>query len=68
MSKSQKISALLQHFKKLNHKSYNPVLVTDIDGVLVRGSTPISTTLEALHNIEANKIPFACLTNGGGQL
>lgn len=51
MSKSQKITALLQHFKKLNHKSYNPVLVTDIDGVLVRGSIPISTTLQALHNI-----------------
>lgn len=45
MQKYEKVASLVNHFKKLNYKSYNPVLVTDIDGVLVRGNTPISTTL-----------------------
>ena len=68
MKKYEKIDKLVRHFKKFNYKEYNPVLVTDIDGVLVRGSTPIQTTLDALHKIQSHKIPFACLTNGGGNL
>lgn len=51
ISSAKKIVSLLDHFKKLNHKQFNPVLITDIDGVLVRGSNPIQTTLSALHKI-----------------
>lgn len=47
-----KIASLHNHFRKLNHREFNPVLITDIDGVLVRGSNPISTTLSALHKIK----------------
>lgn len=67
-SSVSKITALHSHFRNLKHKEFNPVLITDIDGVLVRGSNPISTTLSALHKIKEENIPFACLTNGGGQL
>lgn len=67
-SSVSKMAALHGHYKNLKHKEFNPVLITDIDGVLVRGSNPISTTLSALNKIKEEKIPFACLTNGGGQL
>lgn len=50
-SSVSKIAALHSHFKNLKHKEFNPVLITDIDGVLVRGSNPIITTLSALHKI-----------------
>lgn len=52
LSSISKLTALHNHFKNLKHKEFNPVLITDIDGVLVRGSTPISTTLSALHKIK----------------
>ena len=47
---------------------YRPIVVTDIDGVLMRGSTPIEGTASAVHRLRERKVPFACLTNGGGQL
>ena len=43
-------------------------MISDIDGVLVRGGNPIPQTIEALRMIKELQIPFACLTNGGGQL
>ena len=39
----------------------------DIDGVLLRSSKPISGASESLRFLQRNKIPFICLTNGGGQ-
>ena len=56
---------------KLNHqqiKNFQPVIISDIDGVLVRGKIPIPSTHQALNKIRQHQIPFACLTNGGGQL
>lgn len=60
-----------------------PGIISDIDGVLVRGKTPISRSAAALKYIRsplnhlinggssfvsASPIPFTCLTNGGGML
>lgn len=45
MSTPHKIQSLINHFKSIKLTKYNPVLITDIDGVLVRGATPIPTTL-----------------------
>ena len=39
---------IVKHLKDLgvkNSQSFNPILITDIDGVLVRGNTPIPGTL-----------------------
>jgi ribonucleotide monophosphatase NagD (HAD superfamily) len=39
---------LIKHFKSLskaNKTNFKPIIITDIDGVLVRGSTPIPGTL-----------------------
>jgi ribonucleotide monophosphatase NagD (HAD superfamily) len=47
---------------------FNPIVVTDIDGVLLRGHTPIPGTLEAVRELRTTGIPLGCLTNGGGQL
>lgn len=38
----------------------------DIDGVLVRGKTPIPYAREALQKLQELSIPFILLTNGGG--
>jgi ribonucleotide monophosphatase NagD (HAD superfamily) len=48
--------------------TFRPLLVTDIDGVLVRGSIPIPGTKEALLALKQSNIPITCLTNGGGML
>lgn len=47
---------------------FNPIVITDIDGVLLRGTVQIPGTLDALKRLKAEQVPFACLTNGGGQL
>jgi|LakMenEpi03Aug12_release.lakeMendotaPanAssembly.Ray.scaffolds.fasta_scaffold3768114_2 ribonucleotide monophosphatase NagD (HAD superfamily) len=47
---------------------FNPIVITDIDGVLLRGHTPIDGTAEAVRKLKEAGIPLACLTNGGGQL
>jgi HAD superfamily hydrolase (TIGR01456 family) len=39
----------------------------DIDGVLVRSSTPIPGASDALKYLQQNRIPFILLTNGGGK-
>ena len=45
-----------------------PVVVTDIDGVLVRGGTPVHGVGKAISRIVNKQLPFFALTNGGGQL
>jgi ribonucleotide monophosphatase NagD (HAD superfamily) len=47
---------------------FRPIVITDIDGVLLRGSVQIPGTLEAVKKLQASGIPLACLTNGGGYL
>lgn len=39
----------------------------DIDGVLVRSSTPLPGAHESLKYLQQNRIPFILLTNGGGK-
>ncbi|KAH9824568.1 Haloacid dehalogenase-like hydrolase [Teratosphaeria destructans] len=39
----------------------------DIDGVLVRSSTPIPGASDSLRYLQENEIPFILLTNGGGK-
>jgi len=39
----------------------------DIDGVLLRSSTPIPGASETLAYLQQNRIPFILLTNGGGK-
>ena len=50
-----------------------PAICTDIDGVLYRGSTKIDGSSATLRRILKPasgevKLPFTCLTNGGGLL
>lgn len=45
-----------------------PFIITDIDGVLIRGKNVIPRTVEALQLIKKMRIPFCCLTNGGGSI
>lgn len=47
-------------------KPVNKAFVFDIDGVIVRGATPIPRALETLQFLEKNEVPFCLLTNGGG--
>lgn len=47
---------------------FKPIIITDIDGVLLRGHTPIPGTLQAVRELSKEGVPLACLTNGGGQL
>jgi ribonucleotide monophosphatase NagD (HAD superfamily) len=48
--------------------TFKPLMVTDIDGVLVRGPTPVTGTRDAVLALKAAGIPLALLTNGGGNL
>ncbi|KAG2767178.1 hypothetical protein JG687_00011011 [Phytophthora cactorum] len=41
-------------------------VVFDVDGVLLRGKTPIPGAREVLLELEATNTPFAIMTNGGG--
>lgn len=41
-------------------------VVFDVDGVLLRGKTPIPGAREVLQELRANNIPWAVMTNGGG--
>lgn len=45
-----------------------PYIITDIDGVLIRGKNVIPRTVEALQLIRKLNLPFCCLTNGGGSV
>ena len=42
--------------------------VFDIDGVLLRGSTPLPNARESLQTLLHYRVPFLLLTNGGGEL
>ena len=61
---------VLTHIRKVVQQqgSFRPLLVTDIDGVLLRGSCPIPGTKEALLALKESSVPYTCLTNGGGML
>jgi ribonucleotide monophosphatase NagD (HAD superfamily) len=65
---NNKLLNYVRHQTVLNKGVFNPIIISDIDGVLVRGERQIDQTLDALKRIHDNKIPFACLTNGGGHL
>ncbi|GMF34274.1 unnamed protein product [Phytophthora lilii] len=41
-------------------------VVFDVDGVLLRGKTPIPGAREVLLELQATRTPFAIMTNGGG--
>lgn len=41
--------------------------MSSIDGVLVRSSKPLPRARKALSYLQANRIPFILLTNGGGK-
>ncbi|CAI5715263.1 unnamed protein product [Hyaloperonospora brassicae] len=41
-------------------------VVFDVDGVLVRGKTPVPGARDVLLELEATATPFAIMTNGGG--
>ena len=48
-----------------------PAICTDIDGVLYRGDTNIEGSRDTVRKIltpleSGEKLPFVCLTNGGG--
>lgn len=65
------MSQLLKYIRekvRQNYGKFNPIIISDIDGVLLRGSTQIPGTLRALHRLKEENIPLACLTNGGGQM
>lgn len=61
---------VVEHIRKVVHKQgkFKPLFVTDIDGVLVRGPTPIDGTRDAVVALKEAGIPLALLTNGGGNL
>jgi ribonucleotide monophosphatase NagD (HAD superfamily) len=63
----EKVIAHVRQVVKQQGK-FKPLLVTDIDGVLVRGPTPVDGTKEAVLKLKEAGIPLACLTNGGGNL
>ena len=61
---------VIAHVRKVVKKqgSFKPLFVTDIDGVLVRGPTPVDGTRDAVVALREAGIPLALLTNGGGNL
>lgn len=61
---------VIAHVRNIVKKqgTFKPLMVTDIDGVLVRGPTPVQGTREAVHALKEAGIPLALLTNGGGNL
>ncbi len=44
-----------------------PAIVSDIDGVLIRGVKQIKNADLSLNHIFKEQIPFCMLTNGGGE-
>ena len=61
---------VVAHIRKVvkQQGKFKPLFVTDIDGVLVRGPTPIDGTRDAVIRLREAGIPLALLTNGGGNL
>ena len=65
------MNKIVEYVKRCTSRNggvFRPIIITDIDGVLLRGTTRIPGTLEALQSLKKHNIPLACLTNGGGQL
>lgn len=50
----------------LQNATHDFAFAFDIDGVLMRGKTPLSGAKQTLEILQANAIPFILLTNGGG--
>lgn len=61
---------VIAHVRNIVKKqgTFKPLMVTDIDGVLVRGPTPVVGTRDAVIALKEAGIPLALLTNGGGNL
>jgi ribonucleotide monophosphatase NagD (HAD superfamily) len=51
-------------------KKFNklPAIISDIDGVLVRGKNVLARANEVVRFVRRRGLPFLCLTNGGGRL
>lgn len=63
------VRPLGRHFGSFTRKfssGSDIAFVFDIDGVLVRGSKPLSTAKSALELLNKHKVPFILMTNGGG--
>jgi len=44
----EKLLTYIRHRLPLCGGAFRPIIITDIDGVLLRGSTPVAGTLEAI--------------------
>ncbi len=44
---------ILVDLQRKRSRPFRPVIISDIDGVLVRGQTPIPLTLDAMEKIHA---------------
>jgi ribonucleotide monophosphatase NagD (HAD superfamily) len=45
-----------------------PAIISDIDGVLIRGKNALPGASDVIAKIIQLNLPFVCLTNGGGML
>ena len=45
-----------------------PAIISDIDGVLLRGTNKVISSDKAVSLAKMHSLPFYCLTNGGGIL
>ncbi|KXJ91004.1 HAD-like domain-containing protein [Microdochium bolleyi] len=57
---------LVSYFEHNAAESKTIAFAFDIDGVLMRGKTPIPGARETVLKLQQNNIPFIFLTNGGG--
>ncbi len=65
---AQAVSRALLHAKKDDYDKENTIIgfAFDIDGVHVKGATPIPGAAESILALQQNNLPFTFLTNGGG--
>eukprot|EP00761_Pharyngomonas_kirbyi_P009694 gb/GECH01009712.1/.p1 GENE.gb/GECH01009712.1/~~gb/GECH01009712.1/.p1 ORF type:complete len:336 (+),score=70.98 gb/GECH01009712.1/:1-1008(+) len=52
--------------KPVRGLSSRPAVALDIDGVLLRGRSPIAGASRAVKRLQQHQVPFLLLTNGGG--
>ncbi|KAK6522144.1 hypothetical protein TWF281_002710 [Arthrobotrys megalospora] len=70
MHRSALRSSLIQRFRQCRTYSSKPpdyAFAFDIDGVLLRGRTPLPGATKSLRKLQDNHVPFILLTNGGGK-
>ncbi|MCJ1456479.1 hypothetical protein MMC28_006840 [Mycoblastus sanguinarius] len=65
---AQRSPRRLQSGTKHPQTAPNFAFAFDIDGVLLRSSKPLPRARKALTHLQAHRIPFILLTNGGGKL